>query len=54
VEEDAAGTYVSLLRTRPPPVILSAAKDLKKVSREAVELLRTEVASVQHIEIINI
>ncbi len=54
MEEEAAGTYAPLLRTKAPSVILNAVKDLKKVSREPVELARTEVASVQHIETLSI
>jgi hypothetical protein len=54
VEEEAAGTYVPLPGTNLHPVILSVAKDLKKVNRAAAELVRIEVASVQHIEIISI
>jgi hypothetical protein len=54
VEEEAAVTYVPLLRTKPHPVILNVVKDLKKVNWDAVELARTEVASIQHIEIISI
>jgi hypothetical protein len=53
-KEGPAGIHIPIFGTKSRLVILSVAKDLKKVARGAVGPLGTEVENIQRSNIINI